>query len=166
MSRRLGMPAVACALTLGIAGAAAGCGGSSTDKAGGRGPAGTSQTLKLHSGRARGGYFALETKHKPPGAPWAGYTKTYSVADSSGTVGSQDTVCVAGALAGRSNCNVTLTLERGTIVGEGVFTAGGGYSGTLAVTGGTGAYEGARGTYRITAPGPDPQLIVVHLLLP
>jgi hypothetical protein len=144
----------------------AGCGSSGGNKAGGGGAIGRNVTLKLHSGGTGGGYSPLETKHHPPGAPWAGFTRTDPLLDSSGAkAGIEDVVCLWGAVKGRVICDVTMSLNRGTVVAHGVFT-GGALGGTLAVTGGSGAYEGARGTYETTSPGPEPLLIQVHLLLP
>lgn len=151
-----------------LASAGAGCGSGSADKAGGRGAAGHVQTLRLHSGGGGpGGYFPLITKLKAPNGENAGWAKTDPVADSSGAgVGFKDEFCVEGGIKGRADCTVTLTLKKGTIVATGVYTDADGVSGKLSVTGGTGAYEGARGTFQDTVPGPNPQLIVVHLLLP
>lgn len=147
---------------------AGGCGTSKYDKAGGRTAPGSTQTLRLHTAaHGRGGYFRLETRRKPPRFPWAGFAKTDSLADASNErAGFQDTLCLAGGLPGRQNCRVTLSLQRGTIIAEGVFRDGGGLGGTLAVVGGTGAYEGAHGTYQASVPGPNPQAILVHLSLP
>ena len=158
------MRVVAIALALVVAG----CGSSVSDKAGGRATAGSTQTLRLRtSSHGHGGYFPINTKDKPAGAPFAGFAKTDPLDDASGgSAGSQDTLCVHGGIANRQNCTVTLTLKRGTIVADGVFTDGGGYGGTLAITGGTGVYAGARGTYEASVPGPNPQAILVRLLLP
>jgi hypothetical protein len=150
------------------AGALAACGSSGSDKAGGRGAAGHTQTLRLHtSANGQGGYFPIETKHKAPSGLSAGFAKTSSIDDQSGVrAGFQDQLCIAGGIEGRADCTLTLSLKRGTIVATGVFTDGGGLGGTLAVTGGTGAYEGARGTYTVSVPGPNGQLVLIHLLLP
>ena len=160
----------ACWIGLGLvslAAALAGC-GSSGDKAGGRAAAGHTKTLRLHtSASGKGGYFPIETKIKAPSGESAGFSKTSPIDDSSGAhAGFQDQLCIAGGIKGRADCTLTLSLKRGTVVATGIFTAGGGLGGTLAVTGGTGAYEGARGSYQVSVPGPNPQLIVVHLLLP
>ena len=160
--------ALAVAVVVVMAALGAGCGTTNSDKAGGRAAPGSTLALRLHTApHGRGGYFPIETKQKPPGFPSAGFAKTDSLDDSSNVAaGYQDTLCVASGVPGRQTCTVTLSLKHGTIVAEGVFTDGGGYGGTLAVVAGTGAYEGARGSYRASVPGPNPQAISVHLLLP
>ena len=143
----------------------AGCGSSGSNKAGGGGSQGRQETLRLHSGKGPGNFWPIETKLKAVDGNNAGFTRTDPLDDATGTrAGFQDTLCVAGALRGRTNCQVTLSLKPGTIVAEGILS--GSYGGTLPVVGGTGTYEGARGTYETTSPGPEPLQIRVHLLLP
>lgn len=164
MSTRLRILLGMTSALLAAAALAAGC-GSSSNKSGGGGSAGRTETLRFHSGAGPGNFWPIETKLKAVDGNNAGFTRTDSLADASGArAGFEDTLCVAGALRGRTNCQVTLSLKRGTIVADGVLS--GSYGGSLPVTGGTGSYEGARGTYETTSPGPEPLLIRVHLLLP
>jgi hypothetical protein len=161
---RPGIAFLASALVL-FSSVAAGCGSGGANKAGG-GSQARHETLRLHTGAGAGGYFPIRTSQKPPGGGRAGFTRTDPLYDSSGArAGAEDVMCLSGGIARRAICSTTLSLTRGTVVAEGVFT-GGSYGGKLAVTGGTGKYEGARGTFETTAPGPEPILIVVHLLLP
>jgi hypothetical protein len=146
----------------------AGCGLSSSDKAGGRGAVGRVETLRLHTGGGGpGGYFPIQGKMKAPSGLDAGFAKTTPLADTSGAhAGYVDQLCISGGIKGRADCTVTVTLKKGTVVATGIFTGGGGIYGKLPVVGGSGAYEGARGTYEDSVPGSNPQLVVLHLLLP
>jgi hypothetical protein len=142
-----------------------GCGGTGSNKAGAATPSGGAQTLHLHTTPGPGGFIPLVHARGGRAPQGAGFAKTEPVADESNArTGMQDTICFDAGVRGRQNCRVTLTLERGTIIAEGIFADGGGLGGTLAVVGGTGAYNGARGTYETSVPGPTPQVILVRLV--
>ena len=143
----------------------AGCGATTRDKAGGAATGDAGTTLKFH-GDGPGGYFPIEARKRPPGEAWAGFVKTDTLFDPAGAkAGLQDSLCFAGAIKRRSICRVTVDLKDASIVAEGTISGGGfGTGGMLAVTGGTGRYEGARGTYKTTSAGPRGTTIIIHLL--
>jgi hypothetical protein len=151
----------ALAAIVAVASQLASCGSGGANKAGAG--AGSGRTLTFRTGRP-GGYFPIETSEEAPGGDRAGFNRADTLYRRSGArAGTLDTLCLSGGVPHRAVCSVTVQLADGSIVAQG--TLGGlGVGGTLAVTGGTGSYVGARGTYETTSNGPRGAIIVIRLL--
>ncbi|MFJ3231298.1 hypothetical protein [Streptomyces sp. NPDC086787] len=85
------------------------------------------------------------------------------------TVGHFNEVCVitrAGDDDSDLQCQVTLTLPKGQVTVQGVFEITGSGPGdiALAVTGGTGEYETARGSVHAVSTSPDETRLTLHLV--
>jgi hypothetical protein len=141
---------------------AAGCGSESSDKAGGRAERARGATLELH-GRQDGFAPSFNTKGKQF-VPGDQYAYTNKLTDGSGRrMGDEDVFCALGPRKDVHACVATLRLPKGQLSAQGVIEANG-TGGTLAIVGGTGEYEGARGTLTTTGPTRTGESIVIHLL--
>jgi hypothetical protein len=92
------------------------------------------------------------------------YAYTNELTDGSGKrMGDEDVFYALGPRKEVHSCVATLTLPKGQLSAQGVF-APNSAGGTLAIVGGTGAYEGARGTLTTSGPTRTGERIVIHLL--
>jgi hypothetical protein len=142
---------------------AAGCGSVRGNKAG-RETGSRGSTLTLRS--ALPGDFApgptWGEQPKNPFNEWSWYSR---LVDRAGrTAGHQENTCVTSPAKDGLTCFRVLVLARGEITAQVADSPPPGIPFEYAVTGGTGAYEGARGTIHVTGGGPRPEHILVRLL--
>jgi hypothetical protein len=115
-------------------------------------PAGT--TLHLVSKQARGGF---QPKHQFRNGDRLGFVQKIS-GDASG---SSRVVCTG--IGDRALCTIQVQLSNGTLSAQGVLPPRA-HNTPVAITGGTGAYNGARGTAFATDVSPTTSKIDVELL--
>ena len=113
----------------------------------------TPTSLHLVSSDRPGGFFA---KHPKPGARF-GFVSSVS-GDDSGT-----SLAVCTDVGGKLLCTVQLKLAKGTITAQGVLPQRAKDT-PVAITGGTGAYNGARGTALATDVSSSKTTIDISLL--
>jgi hypothetical protein len=113
----------------------------------------TPSTLHLVSTARPGGFFA---KHPKPGARF-GFVSSVAGDDA----GTSTAVCTD--VGGKLLCTLQLNLARGTITAQGVLPQKA-HGTPVAITGGTGAYNGARGTALATDTSSTKTRIDISLL--
>jgi predicted small secreted protein len=163
--RRVAAARLLLALTLLAPSAAlAGCGTVRGNKAGEPAPA-HGVSLHLHTGHT--GDFAPGPTFNDANNPFNEWSITSGLLDSHGRpAGHQEVNCVTSPYTKTNSqqpqvftCFRVLMLARGEIAAQ---TADSVHD--FAVVGGTGVYEGARGTMRVTQGGPRPEQIAIDLL--
>jgi ABC-type transporter Mla subunit MlaD len=103
----------------------------------------TPKTLHLVGTQQNSGGFM------PSGAPVPGARLGQVDKITGGDSGTSDVVCTLIGKRGFALCNIEIQLKKGTITAQAMTNLTGAANPPVAITGGTGAYDGARGTATI-----------------